>query len=154
MQLHFKAAFAKAVDELQLAPARSGSKGKGKRRPRPKASQPLELTREEFLSKMVGKPLAVIATKAGMNVSNFLQTIRAHGYVDKGSWTPLQPHLIPLLLDHLPERIDAKIVSRTNSSRKGAKQQSSPSKIQRARSKTTQGLPGNYFKLIFNRSKY
>jgi len=154
MQLHFKAAFAKAVGELHLAPARSVSKGKSKGRPRPKASQPLELTREEFLSRMIGKPLVMVAAKAGMNVSTLLQTIRAHGYVHKGSWTPLQPHLIPMLLDLFPERIDEESVSRKNSKRKAIKQISSPSKIQRARSKTTKGVPGNYFKLIYNRAKY
>jgi hypothetical protein len=112
------------------------------------------LTREEFLSKMIGKPLAVIAAKAGVNVSDLLQAIRAHGYVHKGSWTPLQTRLIPMLLEHLPERIAPNYVSHTKAGNNRYKDQSSPSKILITRARSSQGQPGNYFKLLYNRSKY
>jgi hypothetical protein len=154
MQLHFKAVFAKAVEVLQLPPARSGSKDKAQRGSSPKAREPWELTREEFLSKMMGKPLAVIAIKSGMNVNDLLQAVQAHGYADMGSRSPLRKHLIPLLLEHLPERIAPESVSRAKASNKGYKDQSSPSKILIARARSSQGQPGNYFKLLYNRSKY
>ncbi len=153
MQLHFKQAFATTAGKIKLETVHKLPRAKTKKPEHPKGPPPVRLPKEEYLNRMLGKPLSLIAARTDKDVNELLHVIRPHGNADKDKRTLLRPHHIPLLLNLFPEVIDEEVAKRTITGN-GVNDVSSPSKILMHRNRARPGKPGNYFKLLFNRSKY